>query len=107
MAGRKPVPYIVIMRSRPAIASALDYSANMDCTVIDFYQALLDGEEASETSLRRRVHPNAEGYAFCRSGTEGAGGKGLIPHFYREISYCIHSKSSAFRVREAEDFVSQ
>ena len=43
----------------------LDYSANMDCTVIDFYQALLDGEEASGKPLYADgVHPNAEGYAF-------------------------------------------
>ena len=60
----------------------LDYSANMDCTVIDFYQALLDGEEASGKPLYADgVHPNAEATPFCRSGTEGAGGKGLIPHF--------------------------
>ena len=43
----------------------MDYSANMDCTVIDFYQALLDGEEASGKPLYADgVHPNAEGYAF-------------------------------------------
>ena len=43
----------------------LDYSANMDCTVIDFYQALLDGEgKTGEPLYADGVHPTAAGYAL-------------------------------------------
>ena len=43
----------------------LDYSAKMDCTIIDFYQALQDGEgKSGEHLYADGVHPNAEGYAL-------------------------------------------
>lgn len=43
----------------------LDYSTNMDCTVIDFYQILQDGERRSDEPLYADgVHPTAAGYAL-------------------------------------------